>query len=277
MSLDSHALKIYIDGSALNNPGGAGGLAAWIEFPVDWDRPNEPLFQEGFHETTNNRMELLACIRAFEYVRRHTFDVDVQRVQIVTDSKYVHDYFFLADKWRKNGWRNFDGKPIENRDLWKALLAVRNKVRVRTEVERMQGKTSPILKAVDRSAKIASSQPWSVDHGFKPGKVGRSKARSKRAASLFAAAGQEAVIRIYRTRLLGRSDHKIYFEVCGKQSEEVLEKASAFTSADVAVDLHRHHSYRVLFNANPKYPIIERLIQEMPSEKQRDPNAKDSG
>lgn len=263
MSLDPRAIKIYIDGSALKNPGGPGGFAAWIEFPIDWDRLDEPLFQEGFHETTNNRMELLACIRAFEYVRRHTFDVDVQRVQIVTDSTYVHDYFFLADRWRRNGWRNLDGRPVENRDLWKTLLSIRNKVKVRTEVERMPGKTSPILKAVDKSAKVASSQPWSVDRGFKPGKVGRSKARSKRAATLFAAHGQEVVIRIYRTRLLGRSDHKIYFEVCDEQSWEVLEKASAFTSADVAVDLRRHHFYRVSFNANPKYPIIEQIIEEV--------------
>jgi ribonuclease HI len=87
MSLDPHALKIYIDGSALRNPGGAGGVAAWIEFPMDWDRPDELLFQEGFQETTNNRMELLACIRAFEYVRDQGRGLGVERVQIVTDSR----------------------------------------------------------------------------------------------------------------------------------------------------------------------------------------------
>ena len=146
MSLDPHALKIYIDGSALKNPGGAGGIAAWVEFPTDWNRPDELLFQEGFQETTNNRMELLACIRVFEYVRKHGAALRVERVQIVTDSKYVHDCFFLADKWRKNVWRNSDGKPIENRDLWKHLLSVRSKVTVRTELEWMLGKKSPILK-----------------------------------------------------------------------------------------------------------------------------------
>ncbi len=263
MSLDPHALKSYIDGSAKDNPGGAGGLAAWVEFPSDWNCPDEPLFQEGFQETTNNRMELLACIRAFEYVRKQGYDLRVERVQIVTDSKYVHDCFFLAEQWRKNGWRNLEGRPVENRDLWKNLLSLRGKVKVRTELKWMLGKKSLILKAVDKSAKAASSEPWSVDRGFRPGKVGRSKAGSKRAASLFAAHGQEVLIRIYRTRLLGRSDHKIYFEVCDEQSGEVLQKASAFTSAEVAVDLHRHHSYRVSFNANPQYPIIERIIEEI--------------
>lgn len=262
MSLDPHALKIYIDGSALNNPGGAGGIAAWVEFPMDWNRLDELLFQEGFLETTNNRMELLACIRAFDYVREHGTALRVERVQIVTDSKYVHDYFFLADKWRKNGWRNLDGKPIENRDLWKRLLSVRSKVTVRTELKWMLGKKSPILKAVDKTAKEASFQPWEIDRGFKGGKVGRLKGDSKRAALLFQAAGQEAVIRIYRTRLVG-SDHKIYFELCENESGDITGKASAFASAEIAVDLHRHHSYRVSFNANPKYPIIERVIEEL--------------
>lgn len=263
MSLDPHAIKIYIDGSALKNPGGPGGIAAWIEFPMDWDREEEPLFQEGFHETTNNRMELLACIRAFDYVRRHTFDVDVQRVQIVTDSQYVHEFFYLAETWRKNDWRNSDGKPVENRDLWKDLLSVRNKVRLRTTLEWMKGKTSSILKAVDRSAKVASSQPWSSDRGFRGGKVAASRVGAKNAASMFPANGQERVIRIYRNKPAGRLEHKIYFTIFSEASGQFVEKAYAFASPEIALELHRQHAYRVLFNANPKYPIIDRIIAEV--------------
>lgn len=263
MSFDPYAIKIYVDGSAVKNPGGAGGIAAWIEFPLDWDAPDELLFEEGFQSTTNNRMELVACIRAFKYVCQQGYDVRVQRVQIITDSRYVHDNFFVAELWRKNGWRNADGRPVENRDLWKELLSIRGKVRVRTEVNWKLGKKSAILKAVDKSAKAATALPWTVDRGFKPGQIGRSKGSSKRAASMFAAKGQEAVIRIYRTRLVGRHDHKFYFEVCDEVTGDVLEKAAAFASADVALELHRQHTYRVLFNANVKYPIIERVLEEV--------------
>jgi ribonuclease HI len=263
MSTDPRALKIYIDGSALKNPGGAGGAAAWLEFPFDWDRPDEPLFAEGFQQTTNNRMELVACIRAFEYVRRNGYDLGIERILVVTDSKYVHEGFWRAEQWRKNGWRSAEGRPIENRDLWKDLLSLRRNIRVRTELKWMLGKKSAILKAVDESAKAAAALPWSVDRGFKPGQIGRSKGSSKRAASLFAANGQEAVIRIYRTRLVGRHDHKFYFEVCDEVSGDVLEKAAAFASADIALELHRQHTYRVLFNANVKYPIIERVLEEV--------------
>src|SRR4051812_34994232 len=105
MSLDPHSLKIYIDGSALKNPGGTGGVAAWLEFPIDWHMPDEELFAEGFHETTNQRMELLACIKAFKFVREQRYDSGVQRVQIVTDSKYVHDNFYRAERWKRDGWK----------------------------------------------------------------------------------------------------------------------------------------------------------------------------
>lgn len=264
MSLDPHALKIYIDGSALKNPGGPGGFAAWLEFPFDWNRPDEPVFQEGFPETTNNRMELRACIRAFEYVRNHGRSLGVERVQIVTDSRYVSDSFFLAERWRRNGWRNLDGKPVENQDLWKRLLSIRSKVLVRTEVKWMLGKKSPILKAVDKSAKSAAAQPMSVDRGFKSGRVAPSKSGVGRAASLFPAIGQETIIRIYRHRMVGRSDHKLYFDVFGDESQRFDRKECAFASAEVALDLHTHHVYRVQFNANPKYPIIETMIEELP-------------
>lgn len=89
MVLDPHALKIYIDGSCLKNPGGASGFAERAEYPESWNRPDEVLFTTGFESSTNNRMELLACVTALEYVRDNS--LAVQRIQIVTDSRYVHD------------------------------------------------------------------------------------------------------------------------------------------------------------------------------------------
>lgn len=91
MSEDPHALKLYIDGNAYNNPGGCGGFACFAEYPESWNRPDEEVFRNGFHETTNNRMELQACICALEYIRNQGNAIGVQRVQIVTDSRYVCD------------------------------------------------------------------------------------------------------------------------------------------------------------------------------------------
>jgi hypothetical protein len=85
----------------------------------------------------------------------------------------------------------------------------------------------------------------------------------RRAASLFPAAGQETIIRIYRHRIVG-SDRKFYFDVFSEDSGGYIGKSCAFTLAEVALDLHTHHVYRVLFNDNPKYPIIEKTVEELP-------------
>jgi ribonuclease HI len=263
MSLDPRALKIYIDGSALRNPGGAGGIAAWLEFPSDFNQDDKLLFQEGFQETTNNRMELLACIRAYEYVREQGATLRVQRVQIITDSKYVHDCSFRAENWKRNRWRNYDNRPIENSDLLEKLISIRRKVKIRTELHWTLGKKSPILKSVDRSAKAGAAQPWDVDRGFRGGKMARTKVIGRSAATLFVANGQEEVIRVYRSRLLNRSDHKIYFDVLSEQDSEFTHKAYAYTSGELSLQLHRTHLYRVRFNGNPKNPRIEAVIEEV--------------
>jgi ribonuclease HI len=61
---DPHALKLYVDGSSYKNPGGAGGFACVARYPETLNRPDEELFSEGYHESSTNRMELHACIRA---------------------------------------------------------------------------------------------------------------------------------------------------------------------------------------------------------------------
>src|SRR5438094_5609418 len=179
MHPDPHALKIYIDGSALKNPGGPGGLAGIAEFPDHMNRADEVLFEEGYKETTNNRMELCACLRAFEYIRRNASALRVSRVIIVTDSLYLHDHQRRAAYWKKQKWLNLDGRPIENSSLWNELLSLRAKVRVATEIQYSKGKTSAILNEVDRRAKAAANRPTEIDRGFRGGKVARSKSKSR--------------------------------------------------------------------------------------------------
>jgi ribonuclease HI len=97
---DPRALKLYIDGNCYGNPGGAGAIAGVAHFPDDWNREDELVFEEGFYETTNNRMELCACIRAFEYVVEKGTELGVERVLIVTDSLYVSENHRRAVTWR---------------------------------------------------------------------------------------------------------------------------------------------------------------------------------
>jgi len=72
--------------------------------------------------TTISRMELLAAIKALEWVVKN-YDMNTE-VTLITDSSYVSNCFKQKwhRKWRKNGWVNSKGEPVANQDLWKRLL-----------------------------------------------------------------------------------------------------------------------------------------------------------
>ncbi len=103
-------LKIWTDGSCLGNPG-PGGWAF-----VATDDKNIAERSGGEPNTTNNRMELTAVIRALTAARRHS------EIELHTDSQYVKNGMQLWMKnWKKNNWRTADKKPVKNQDLWMQL------------------------------------------------------------------------------------------------------------------------------------------------------------
>jgi hypothetical protein len=136
-------------------------------------------------------------------------------------------------------------------------------VRVRTEIIWQKGKGSPIPKAVDRAAKDAAKTPSRSDRGFREGKVGRSKVRSPSASVLFPACGQEVRIYVYRSGLVKRTDHKIFFNLYSEERQEFVGKFLAYAKPEQAFHLHRGHSYNARFNDNPKYPLIEVVVEEV--------------
>ena len=75
----------------------------------------------GEHNTTNQRMELTACIRGLEQIEAEDSDI-----QVYSDSAYLvncmHQRWY--EKWQRNGWRNAKKEPVENQDLWVALLTL---------------------------------------------------------------------------------------------------------------------------------------------------------
>jgi len=262
MSDDPHALKLYTDGNCYKNPGGAGAIACVAEFPESWNRDDEIIFNEGFYETSNNRMELQACIKAHEYVAAQGSALGVQRVLIVTDSLYIANNFKRASTWRANRWCNASGRPLENSDLWKRFLWVQAKVKVRTDIVWKKGKKSPTLKMVDRAAKDAGKSPRSVDRGFRGGKVARSKVVGG-SASLYVARSRDEIIRIYRSGVIRKTGHKITFDLYDEPSASYPQKCYAYTDTHVASELHRQHCYRVSFNNDPKHPIILSILEEV--------------
>lgn len=112
-------LKIWTDGSCLGNPG-PGGWAF-----IATDGKNIAQRSGGEKNTTNNRMELMAVLRALTAAHRHS------EVEIHTDSQYVKNGMQTWIKnWRKNSWRTADRKPVKNQDLWQPLDEIAGKMKI---------------------------------------------------------------------------------------------------------------------------------------------------
>jgi len=105
-------VEIYTDGACRGNPG-PGGWGAVLRYNgVEKD------LHGGEPDTTNNRMELTAAIRALEAL------TEPCQVDIYTDSTYVKDGITRwLDGWRARDWRTANKKPVKNQDLWKRLVA----------------------------------------------------------------------------------------------------------------------------------------------------------
>jgi ribonuclease HI len=103
---------IYTDGACLGNPG-PGGYGAVLLY-----QGKRRELSGGYRRTTNNRMELMGAIAAFEALKARS------KVLLYTDSRYVVDAVEKgwAQKWRRNGWRKPDKQMAMNPDLWERLL-----------------------------------------------------------------------------------------------------------------------------------------------------------
>ena len=103
--------KIYTDGACSGNPGPGGWGAVIFD-----EENNQKNISGNEKNTTNNRMELLAAIMALKKIKSNS------DVVIHTDSIYVKNGITeWMIKWKKNGWRNANKKPVKNKDLWVKL------------------------------------------------------------------------------------------------------------------------------------------------------------
>lgn len=101
---------IYTDGGCRGNPG-PGGWGAVLLFGK-----HEKEIYGYEEETTNNRMELMAAIRALEMLKRPC------EIELTTDSQYVRRGILeWMQDWKKRDWKTAAKKPVKNKDLWQRL------------------------------------------------------------------------------------------------------------------------------------------------------------
>ncbi|MCP5404731.1 MAG: ribonuclease HI [Pseudomonadaceae bacterium] len=111
MTTHPDIIDIYTDGACSGNPGPGG----WA-YLMEWNgREREASGGERF--TTNNRMELTAAIEALNALKR------ASHVRLHSDSQYVvKGITEWVAGWQRKGWKNSQGKAVENQDLWQALI-----------------------------------------------------------------------------------------------------------------------------------------------------------
>lgn len=110
-------VELFTDGACSGNPG-PGGWAAILRY-----NGHEMELSGSMSKTTNNRMEVFAVISGLGKLK---FPCNVN---IYSDSSYLVNAFNLGwiYNWQRNGWKNSQGEPVENQDLWKLLLLTMKK------------------------------------------------------------------------------------------------------------------------------------------------------
>ena len=116
-------IEIYTDGACSGNPGPGGWSFIILE------NGEEKISKSGLEaETTNNKCEMLAAIKAFEELENIEFFQDIS-VSVISDSAYLVNAFIedWISGWLNNGWVNSAKKPVLNKELWEALIHFQKK------------------------------------------------------------------------------------------------------------------------------------------------------
>ena len=112
-------INIYTDGACKGNPGPGG----WGALILQGDTKNE--IYGGEANTTNNRMEIMAVIRALRTINTEN------EITVFTDSTYVQKGIIeWIAKWKINGWRTSNKKEVKNKDLWVQLDSLTSQFKV---------------------------------------------------------------------------------------------------------------------------------------------------
>jgi len=147
--------NVYTDGSCNQGVKGVKNTnGGWAFVVINED--NQILFNEsGFElDTTNNRAEMLAIIKAVEHMYSvGFFNTQENSLTINCDSAYIVNAFqdCWIEKWQNNGWKNSKGESVINQDYWNILIDYRNKYNI--NFKKIKRRTGVFAKKVDSVAR----------------------------------------------------------------------------------------------------------------------------
>jgi ribonuclease HI len=143
-------IQIYTDGACSKNP----GLGGWAAIVITKDQIIRLYGHEG--NTTNNRMELTAPLKALQFVQKAPFIKKVKRIDIYSDSAYVVNAINMkwVKKWYLKDWTSKAGTKIKNVDLWSQLHNIMQEIQCNINFIKVKGHSGNLLnEEVDKLAK----------------------------------------------------------------------------------------------------------------------------
>lgn len=267
-----NALLIYTDGSLY--PKGRKGGYGIVFIHVDTVGEERIILEHsppGIIGTTGNEMELQACIDALRMAPDMDCFRTVDQVVIRTDSRYVANHYrYALGSWRSNGWKNREGRPVENTDLWKNFVRAHRSIRKRFEIQWVKGHGKGRARDLyndraDKLAKESARSPLgrrvfrsSVRRKISPGYTKRGSVAIR---------GQTMIIFIIEVqRMHVQKVWKYRYQVASKDSPD-LHAIDWIYSNELMRD---GHYYEVRVNNDMGYPKVLEVIREVDAEEQTD-------
>ena len=260
--IEENALNIYTDGSQFSHPR-RGGYAIRIIYSdeIGNEFPEDIIINESYPGATNNKMELLACVRALEEAEKSQYYEKIFNIFIFTDSTYVcNNYKPAIFFWSSHKWMTRNGNPVANADIWKKLIKLIKKSKKYIEIRWVEGHSKNIHnRAVDKMAKksaksLIKAKPLNIVN------VRRKHTNQNTDIGSVQMKGQRLRIRIITDQYLKTQKlFKYRYEVTSPNSE-FYEKIDIIYSNLL---LTAGHEYLVTFNKNTKSPRLNRVIKEI--------------
>lgn len=264
--MNENELEIYIDGSAITNPGSLVGCAGIVCYPESFNLPKAEL-RWPYSVGAIGGMEILALVNALKWINKnekHLKDKGINSISIFSDSQYVISavnvwVYKWSNPWNKNKWKKSDGGTVRNQALLKDYLRERKKIHFDLNIEKIEGKTTQETKDVDKAAKkAAKSLVKKPNFNHMPYKQGRSLLGKKSRMIPFTEFGETHLIRVYSHCMISRkkdSEYEVRFEII--KDDCVEGRFKGFTSQEIGLgNIDRGNYYYATFSDNEVMPFI---------------------
>ena len=258
--IDENALNIYTDGSSFSGPRRGGIGIRYVTVDEQGDEVIDDLELPGYSGANSIQMELYACTVALKEAMRSRLTYGVRRVIIYTDCQYVRDGYPRARfEWSRSRWRNRDGKPVENAELWKEFLRVTRRLDVPLDIQWVKGHSKNVHnKAADKMARRSAKN--SLSGPLRPVGVRRKTTDRSTVRGSVEMLGQRFDVRIVTAEWMRpQKVHKYRYQVLSKDSVY-------FDMIDIAYSeeyLREGHHYTVRVNEDQKHPQFVDVTAEI--------------